>query len=130
MDLASFKQRYPSFTDDVAIQHALDDAELLITTYDIDESKLDRALGYLTAHLLTLLPTSGVTEPYVTKVKADTVEVQFGDKVAHINDWLNSTSYGQLFALLIKQKVNGIGMVVVWLMHLSINTYLKPLTTH
>lgn len=113
MDLASFKLRYPSFTNDDEILTALDDAELLITTYDIDESKLDRAIGYLTAHLLTLLPTSGVTEPYVTKVKADTVEVQFGDKVAHINDWLNSTSYGQLFAILIKQKVSGIGMVVV-----------------
>lgn len=113
MDLASFKARYPSFTDDIAIQLALSDAEVLITTYDISDDKTELATAYLTAHLLTLLPNSGVSEPYVTKVKADTVEVQFGDKVAHINDWLNSTSYGQLFALLIKPKVNGIGMVVV-----------------
>ena len=113
MDLASFKARYPSFLNDNEIQTALSDAELLITTYNIPDDKLELATAYLAAHLLTLLPTSGVTEPYVTKVKADTVEVQFGDKVAHINDWLNSTSYGQLFALLIRPKVNGIGMVVV-----------------
>lgn len=111
MDLASFKQRYPSFTDDVAIQHALDDAELLITTYDIDESKLDRVLGYLTAHLLTV--PQGAVEQTVTKVKADTVEVQFSDKDVAAYDWLSRSSYGLLLKLLIKPKVTGIGMVVV-----------------
>ncbi len=113
MDLVSFKARYPSFTDDVAIQLALDDAELLIDSYNIPDKKQPMAIGLMAAHLLTLQPNQGATEPYVTKVKADTVEVQFGDKVANINDWLNSTSYGQMLAQIIEPPTVGVGMVVV-----------------
>lgn len=113
MDLASFKLRYPSFTNDNEIQLALDDAAVLIQSYDIDDDKLQLATAYLTAHLLSLLPSSGVSEPYVTMVKSGTNEVRFGDKVAHINDWLSSSSYGQLLILLIRPKYKAIGMVVV-----------------
>lgn len=111
MDLVSFKQRYPSFADDAKIITALSDAELLITAYDIDDSKLDLAIAYLTAHLLTV--PQGASEPQVTKVKADTVEVSFSDKSAGVNDWLNLTSYGRLLALLIKPKYTGIGIFTV-----------------
>jgi hypothetical protein len=111
MDLASFKTRYPSFTDDVVIQQALDDAGLFITIYDIADSQLEMAMGYLTAHMLTV--SNGATEQTVTKVKADTVEVQFSDKDNLVNDWLGQSSYGRMLKLLIKPKVKGIGMVVV-----------------
>lgn len=111
MDLASFKARYPSFTDDVVIQQALDDAGLFITIYDIADSQYELAMGYLTAHMLTV--PNGATEQTVTKVKADTVEVQFSDKDNLVNDWLGQSSYGRMLKLLIKPKVKGIGMVVV-----------------
>lgn len=101
MDLASFKARYPSFTDDVAIQLALDEAELLVSTYNIDNDKIQAAVGYMAAHLLTLQPTNGATEQKVLKVKADTVEVQFSDKGVD-GGWLGLSSYGRLLMLLIK----------------------------
>lgn len=100
MDLASFKQRYPLFADDIAIQQALSDAELLITPYNILESQKDLATGYLAAHILALQPTSGATEQTVLKVKADTVEVQFSDKDR--KDWFGQSSYGLMFAMLIR----------------------------
>jgi len=101
MDLALFKQRYPSFTDDVAIQLALDEAELLISMFNIDEDKIQAAIGYMAAHLLTLQPTNGATEQKVLKVKADTVEVQFSDKGVD-GGWLGLSSYGRLLMILIK----------------------------
>lgn len=110
MELAAFKARYPSFVDDAATQLALDDAAILLTNYNISSSQVDLATAYLTAHLLTL-PT-GASEARVTKVKADTVEVQFSDKQT-ANDWLNSTSYGKLFLMLVQPKTAGIGVMVV-----------------
>lgn len=102
MDLASFKSRYPSFTNDIEIQQALDDAGLMITMYDIDSNKVELATALMTAHLLTLLPTNGSSEQIVTKVKADTVEVEFSDKVSALKNWFHSTSYGSQFELLIR----------------------------
>lgn len=100
MDLASFKLRYPSFTNDNEIQQALSDASLFVSMYEIDEDKLDLATALMTAHLLTI--PDGATEQKVKKVKADTVEVEFSDKVVAIPTWLESTSYGTLFLLLIR----------------------------
>ena len=103
MDLASFKLRYPSFiNDDTEIQQALNDASLMITMYSIDKDKIELATGLMAAHLLTLKPNSGIAEQIVTKVKADTVEVEFSDKVAAIKNWLELTSYGEQFQLLIR----------------------------
>ena len=100
MDLASFKLRYPSFINDTEIELALSDARLYVDMYEIDADKIDLATALMTAHLLTL-PT-GTTEQVVKKVKADTVEVEFSDKVVAISTWLGSTSYGLQFGLLIK----------------------------
>lgn len=102
MDLASFKQRYPSFTNDIEIETAIGDAEILIMPYNILESQKELAIGYLTAHILTLQPTSGATEQTVLKVKADTVEVQFSDK--DNRDWFSLSSYGVMFAMLIQPE--------------------------
>ena len=110
MDLVLFKERYPNFTDDKAISVALGDAQLLITGYNIDEGKRDLALIYLTAHLLSV--PQGASEPQVTRVKADTVEVSFSDKQAS-NDWLSLTSYGRLLALLINPEVKTHGYGIV-----------------
>ncbi len=110
MDLASFKERYPSFTDDKAISIALSDAALLITGYDIDEGKQELALIYLTAHLLTV--PQGASEPQVTRVKADEVEVHFSDRNTS-SDWLSQTSYGRLLAMLIKPRRSDIGVLVI-----------------
>lgn len=100
MNLASFKQRYPLFVDDIATQQALDDAELLITPYNILESQRGLAIGYLAAHILTLQPTLGASEQTVLKVKSGTNEVQFSDK--DNKDWFSLSSYGAMFALLIQ----------------------------
>lgn len=100
MDLASFKQRYPSFANDNEIQIALDDAELLITPYNILESQRELAIGYLAAHILTLKPIEGASEQKVLKVKSGTNEVQFNDK--DNKDWFSLSSYGAMFALLIQ----------------------------
>lgn len=100
MDLASFKLRYPSFLNDNEIQQALSDASLFVSMYEIDEDKLELATALMTAHLLTI--PDGATEQKVKKVKADTVEVEFSDKVVAIPTWLESTSYGTLFLLLIR----------------------------
>lgn len=111
MDLASFKLRYPQFTDDTAVQVALSDAGVLIKSYNIDEGKRDLALAYLTAHILTL--EQGATESKVKKVKADTVEVEFSDK-SNDTDWLDLTSYGKLLKVLTiesEPKTKGYGIV-------------------
>ncbi len=100
MDLASFKLRYPSFINDIEIEQALSDASLFVSMYEIDEDKLELATALMTAHLLTI--PDGATEQKVKKVKADTVEVEFSDKVVAIPTWLESTSYGTLFLLLIR----------------------------
>ncbi len=100
MDLASFKLRYPSFINDTEIELALSDARLYVDMYEIDADKIDLATALMTAHLLTL--PIGTTEQVVKKVKADTVEVEFSDKVVAISTWLGSTSYGLQFGLLIK----------------------------
>lgn len=102
MDLASFKMRYPSFTDDLKIEQTLHDASLFVGMYEIDADKLELAHALMTAHLLTLSSTDGMTEPVVKRVKADTVEVEFSDKVVAISTWLGSTSYGLQFGLLIR----------------------------
>lgn len=104
MDLALFKLRYPSFLNDTEIQMALDDASLMISVYDIDENIIPLAVGLMAAHLLTLKPDLGVSEQLVTKVKADTVEVEFSDKVAAIDTWLQSTKYGLQLELLIRGR--------------------------
>ncbi len=104
MDLALFKLRYPSFVNDIEIQMALDDASLMISVYDIDENIIPLAVGLMAAHLLTLKPDLGASERLVTKVKADTVEVEFSDKVAAIDTWLQSTKYGLQLELLIRGR--------------------------
>ena len=103
MDLASFKLRYPSFINDEQIEMALSDARLYVAMYEIDADKLDLAIALMTAHLLSL--PVGTTEQVVKKVKADTVEVEFSDKVVAISTWLGSTSYGLQFGLLIKPYI-------------------------
>lgn len=104
MDLALFKLRYPSFVNDIEIQMALDDASLMISVYDIDENIIPLAVGLMAAHLLTLKPELGLSERLVNKVRADTVEVEFSDKVAAIDTWLQSTKYGQQLELLIRGR--------------------------
>lgn len=103
MNLASFKQRYPSFINDSLIQIALGDAELLITPYNILESQRELAIGYLAAHILTLQPTLGASEQTVLKVKSGTNEVQFSDK--DNKDWFSLSSYGVMFALMIQPAI-------------------------
>lgn len=116
MDLALFKARYPTFTDDTAITVALSDAEVLLQSYQIKPSQYDLAMTYMTAHLLTADNTdTDITEPQVKRTKADTVEVEFfqqGGKDS-VNDWLNSTKYGKLLLALIGKKVGSIGIFVV-----------------
>jgi len=111
MDLASFKQRYPSFINDIESQQALSDAGLFINMYDIDDNKLELATALMTAHLLSL--PKGGTEQLVTKVKADTVEVEFSDKGGAHNGWFSLTSYGLQFGLLIKpnSKIREYGVI-------------------
>lgn len=98
MDLASFKIRYPLFTDDLAIQMALDDAESLITVFTVEQSQKDLAIALLTAHVLSV--PAGVTEKAVIAVKSGEEEVKFSDK-SNSNNWLDTSSYGKQFMLLI-----------------------------
>lgn len=100
MDLASFKARYPQFTDDVKTVIALDDASILIQNFNIKDEQKPLAIAYLAAHLLSM--PDGATESFVTKVKAGDAEVSFSDKTAN-NDWLNQSSFGKLFLMLINQ---------------------------
>ena len=116
MDLALFKARYPQFSDDVAITVALNDAEVLLQSYQIKPSQMSLARAYMTAHLLTVDSSAAeTTEPQVKRTKADTVEVEFFEQGGSdsTNDWLNSTKYGKLLLALIAQKSSGIGIFVV-----------------
>lgn len=111
MDIATFKARYPTFTDDVAIGFALEEATLLVGTFNVPEHLIPIGIMYLTAHLLTL-PT-GAADKHVTKVKAGSAEVSFSDRAAEAN-WLFQSSYGKLFAQLIERrsKYSGVGVFV------------------
>lgn len=114
MDIASFKNRYPDFVDDVEVANALNDAELLLSSFCISPEKIDLAHALLTAHILTA--PQGATESAVTKVKAGSVEVDFSDKhVTATTDWLGMTSYGMTFKMLIRtvSKFKQIGMIVI-----------------
>ncbi len=114
MDIIEFKERYPSFTDDKEVQIALSDADVLLSAFCIAPSKLGLAHGYLAAHILSI--PSGGSSQAVKRVKAGSVEVEFTDKnITAQLDWLNMSSYGQLFKLLItpRSMYAGIGMVVV-----------------
>lgn len=99
MDLLSFKARYPEFTDDSKILRALDDAVILVSGYSIDAPQRDIATAYMAAHLLSV--PQGATEQVVTKVKSGESEVTFSDKTAN-NDWLNLSTFGKMFLMLIK----------------------------
>lgn len=110
MDITSFKAKYSHFQDEAEIKAALDDAGLLIDSFNIDPEKRALGLEYLAAHILTL--PQGEIEPKVTRVKADTVEVAFSDK-AGSDSWLASTSYGQMLLLLIKPQIKRMGVFVV-----------------
>lgn len=112
MDILEFKARYPQFTDDVQIAFKVQEAEKLLPTFNIEEKDWEIAMQYMVAHLLTLAEQEGASEPIVTRVKADNVEVSFSDRV-NPNNWLYKTSYGQLFLMLIKARIKEIGMLVV-----------------
>ena len=99
MDLVSFKLRYPSFgDDDIRISLALSDAELLMSGFTAKPEHRALAVSYLAAHILTV--PSGVSKRAVVKVKSGDDEVQFDSK-ADDRDWLNMSSYGQQFLLLV-----------------------------
>lgn len=114
MELAEFKARYSEIDKpNEIIQLALDDANTLIHSYNITDIQKNLAIGLLSAHLLTV--PKGETEGHVTKVKADTVEVQFSDRTAN-NDWLQLTSYGKIFAnMILPSNLNKKGVGVMCL---------------
>lgn len=98
MELATFKERYPTFTDDLATQTALDYAELLIRAYNVSGELLPTATALLTAHVLSV--PSGLVERAVVSVQSDTEQVDF-DRNPASNDWLSKSGFGQQFMALL-----------------------------
>ena len=115
MDIATFNARYPEFVDSNKVMTALSDADILLSTFCIDESKLFLAHGYLAAHLLSI--SNGAAELALKRVKAGPVELEFSDKALGAKyDWLMQSSYGETLQLLVNDPpptYDGIGMVVV-----------------
>ncbi|OOR87284.1 hypothetical protein B0181_10565 [Moraxella caviae] len=109
----TFIQRYPEFADHAGVQMALDDASLLITSYQISTAQKPLAVMLLAAHLLSTQDT--VPEPQVKRTKADVLEVEFyqntsGDGLA---DWFAQSQYGKLFWAMVQSKPRGVGVCVV-----------------
>lgn len=111
MDVATFKARYPQFTDDLAIGYALEEAAILLPLFRIADDKMLLGMRYLTAHLLTV--PQGVTEAFVTKVKAGSTEVTFSDKsFVSATNWLQLSSFGKMLELLAREKISSVGVGV------------------
>lgn len=98
MDIASFKERYPVFTDDLAITTALNDAIILLSVRLVPNGLMDLATALMAAHILSV--PAGVVERAVISVKSDTEQVDF-DRNPEPADWLMGSGYGkQLMNLL------------------------------
>lgn len=98
MELATFKERYPVFTDDLAIQTALDYAALLIRSYNVSGDILPTATALLAAHVLSV--PAGEVERAVVSVQSGTEQVDF-DRNPQSSDWLSKSSYGLQFMALL-----------------------------
>ena len=120
---ADIRARFPEFTDppftDARIQLFIDDA-----VSELSEGAwgdyYDRGLSYFTAHLLSwaTMASQGEGTPgsinKVTSRKVGDVAINFGGQAAgssSLEDYYNSTSYGQEYYRLI--RLLGVSMVAV-----------------
>lgn len=98
MELALFKERYPLFTDDLAIVTALSDAKLLLSGHTIPFTKEPVAIALMAAHILSV--PMGIAERDVVSVKSDGEQVDF-DKNPTSPEWLAKSGFGQQLMVLL-----------------------------
>lgn len=117
MDIAQFKLLYPELaqTNDVLIQQALDEADLIVLAGKWGV-KLELAQGLYVAHNLTLknnpAAQTGQSIRTAQRKKVDAVEVQYTTSSGE-QAWFDLSFYGQRYWALLQSLTTGSGIFVV-----------------
>jgi len=99
MDVQAFKVRYPQVqASDAAIQDALDEASIIVTT--AWGGHQEQGVGLYAAHALTMESKAGSTgqaAATINRKKVGDVEVQYATKSDDQAAWFDLTHYGQRY---------------------------------